>query len=227
MINEIVKLPACVREFLATLSSYIKSDLEVDRYLKTSDPVSVKDGVARINVKSSVVESVPSYHRFIKDFEAAKEKHHLVCYADTVLHADPMPIAEIPEEYRLLPDGSARPNYRMHGVHIEISLKSLVLDKLGYFFNPESELSVADSIQILRNCGMADTVIMHSLNIPRTTYNRYCKNLDSKMDTKETKVDTPKTKMDREETKMVFEASILDKAKIKRKTDLMVLPSEK
>src|SRR5665647_2592553 len=54
MLNEIVKFPSCVREFMAEISSYIKQDLEVDRvarYLKSSDPVSVKDGIARINIK--------------------------------------------------------------------------------------------------------------------------------------------------------------------------------
>ena len=211
MLNEIVKFPSCVREFMAEISSYIKQDLEVDRSLKTSDPVSVKDGIARINIKSEVVESNANYHIFMKDFEAAKEKYHaLSSYTETVVHADLMPIEEIPEDCRRLPDGSARPNYRLHGIHIEISLKDLVLDKLGYFFNPDSELSIPDSIQILRNCGMSDTVIMHSLNIPRTTYNRYCKILDSKVDTEETKMDTAKT--------------ILDKAKSAGKTELAVLP---
>jgi hypothetical protein len=193
MISEIVKFPVCVREFMAEISSYIKQDLEVDRYLKTSDPVSVKDGIALINIKSSVVESVANYNKFIKDFEAAKEKYHLSYYADTVMHADPMPIPEIPEEYRRLPDGSTRPNYRMQGVHIEVFLKDLVLDKLGYFFNPDSEMGIADSIELLRKCGMSDAVIMHTLNIPRTSYGRYCKILDSKVDTEETKTDKAKS----------------------------------
>lgn len=135
MLNEIVKFPSCVREFMAEISRYIKSDLEVDRCLKTRDPVSVKDGIARINIKSSVVESNANYHKFMKDFEAAKEKCHLSCYADTVVHGDPMTMEEIPEDCRLLPDGSARPNYRLYGIHIEVSLKDLVLNKLGYFFN--------------------------------------------------------------------------------------------
>jgi hypothetical protein len=204
MINEIVKFPSCIREFMAEISSYIKQDLEFDRYLRTSDPISVKDGIARINMKSSVVESIPNYNKFIKDFEAAKEKYHLSCYADTVLHADPMTLEEIPEGTRYKEDGSLRPNYRMNGIRIEISLKDLVLDKLGYFFNPDSELSIPDSIQILRNCGLSDTVIMRSLGVPRTTYNRYVKTIDSKVDTEETKTDTTKT--------------ILDKAKIIGKT---------
>jgi hypothetical protein len=211
MLNEIVKFPSCVREFMVEMSSYIKSDLTFDRYLRTSDPVSVKDGIARINIKSSVVESNANYHKFIKDFEAAKEKHHLSCYADTVLHADPMPLEEIPEGNRYKEDGSLRPNYRMQGVEIDISLKDLVLDKLGYFFNPDSELSIPDSIQILRNCGLSDTVIMRSLGVPRTTYNRYVKTIDSKVDMETPKTDTAKT--------------ILDKAKSKGKTELAVLPS--
>jgi hypothetical protein len=214
MLNEISKFPSCVREFMAEISSYIKQDLKVDRYLKTSEPVSVKDGTARINIKSSVVESNANYHKFIKDFEAAKEKYHaLSSYTETVVHADLMPIEEIPEEYRRLPDGSARPNYRMNGVHIEISLKDLVLDKLSYFFNPDSEMGIADSIELLRNCGMSDAVIMHTLNIPRTSYGRYCKITDSKMDTETPKTDISKT--------------ILDKAKSKGKTELTVLSSEK
>lgn len=203
MINEIAKFPSCVREFMVELSGYIKADLEVDRYLKTSDPVSIKDGIARINIKSSVVESNANYHKFIKDFEATKEKYHLSCYAETVVHADLMPLEEIPKDCRRLPDGSARPNYRMQGVHIEISLKTLVLDKLGYFFNPEGEMGIADSIELLRNCGMSDAVIMHTLNIPRTSYGRYCKITDSKVDTAKT---------------------ILDKAKSTGKTELTVSP---
>lgn len=203
MLNEIVKFPLCIREFMAEMSSYIKEDLKVDQYLKTSDPVSVKNGIARINIKTEVVESVANYNKFIGDFKAAKEKYHaLASYTDTVVHADPMPISEIPEDCRLTPDGSARPNYRMHGIHIEISLKDLVLDKLGYFFNPDSELSIPDSIQILRKCGMSDLVIMHSLNIPRTTYNRYCKILDSILDNAESevsKVDMDLSKVDNTE----------------------------
>jgi hypothetical protein len=210
MLNEIVKFPSCVREFMAEISSYIKQDLEVDRYLKTSDPVSVKDGIVRINIKRSVVESVANYNKFIKDFKAAKEKYHaLSSYTDTVLHADPMPLEEIPELNRYKEDGSLRPNYRMQGVEIDISLKDLVLDKLGYFFNPDSDLGIADSIELLRKCGMSDAVIMHTLNIPRTSYGRYCKITDSKVDTEETKTDTAKT--------------ILDKAKSTGKTELTVL----
>lgn len=211
MLNEISKFPSCVREFIAEMSRYIKSDLEMDRCLKTSDPVSVKDGVARINIKSSVVESNANYHKFMKDFEAAKLKYHaLSSYTDTVVHGDPMPLEEIPEDCRRLPDGSARPNYRLYGIHIEISLKDLVLDKLGYFFNPDSELGVSDSIEMLRKCGMSDLVIMNTLNIPRTSFRRYAKNQETKMDREETKTDTPKT--------------ILPKAKSK---ELTVLPSEK
>jgi len=217
MLNEIAKFPSCVREFMAEISSYIKSDLKFDKYLKTSDPVSVKDGIARINIKTEVVESNANYHKFIKDFEAAKEKYHLSCYADTVLHADPMPIAEIPEDCRRLPDGSSRPNYRMQGVDIEVFLKDLVLDELEYFFNPDSEFGIADSIELLRKCGMSDAVIMHTLNIPRTSYGRYCKIIDSKMDTETPKAESPKTKVDISKT-------ILDKAKSKGKTELTVLP---
>jgi hypothetical protein len=195
MLNEIVKFPSCVREFMAEISSYIKQDLEVDRILKTSDPVSVKDGIARINIKSSVVESNANYHKFIKVFEAAKEKYHaLSSYTETVVHADLMPIEEIPEDCRLLPDGSARPNYRLHGIHIEISLKNLVLDKLGYFFNPDSELGVSDSIEMLRKCGMSDLVIMNTLNIPRTSFRRYAKNQETKVDTAKTVLDKAKGK---------------------------------
>lgn len=219
MLNEISKFPSCVREFMAEISSYIKSDLTFDRYLKTSDPVSVKDGIARINIKTEVCESNANYQKFIKDFEAAKKKYHAISsYTETVVHADLMTIEEIPEEYRRLPDGSARPNYRMNGVHIEISLKDLVLDKLGYFFNPDSEMGIADSIDLLRNCGMSDAVIMHTLNIPRTSYGRYCKITDSKVDMETPKTESPKTKMDTEETNS-------DTAKNKRKTEPMVLPS--
>ena len=188
MINEIVKLPACVREFMAELSTYIKSDLEVDKYLKTSDPLSVKDGKARINLKIDVVTSPANYNRFIIDFEAAKQKWRVLSsYTCLVFHADPMPTEEIPEQYR------ERINYRSGGIHIEISLKELLLDKLTYFFNPESDLGVSDSIDILRKCGMSDLVIMNTLNIPRTTYRRYCKNT-------ETKVDTPKSNQKKELT---------------------------
>jgi len=212
MINEIAKFPSCVREFMHELSSYIKSDASFDKYLSTADPVSIKDGTARINLKTEVVKNVHNYHRFIKDFEVAKGKYHLVCYADTVLHVSNIVLSEIPEELRRLPDGPALPNYVIHGVHIEVFLKELVLDKLGYFFNPDSELSIPDSIQILRNSGLSDLVIMRSLNIPRTTYNRYCKNLDSKMDMEKTNLDTSKT--------------VLDTANNEQKTELAALPSQ-
>jgi hypothetical protein len=200
---------------MAELSGYIKDDLEVDRFLKTSDPVSVKNGIARISIKHEVVESVANFNKFNKDFQAAKEKYHLSCYADPVFHVNPMPLAEIPEDCRLLPDGSTRPNYRLFGAHIEVSLKTLVIDKLGYFFNPDSEMGIADSIELLRKCGMSDAVIMHTLNIPRTSYGRYCKILDSKVDMEETKTDTVKTILDKGKTKM-------DTIKSKGKTELAV-----
>jgi hypothetical protein len=202
MMNEISKFPVCIRQFLVEMSNYIKQDSEVDGYLKTADSVSIKDGTARINVKSSVVESVANYNKFIKDFEAARVKNRLSCYADTVLHTDPMAFDEIPEEKRYRKDGLLQPNYRMQGLHIEIFLKDLVLDKLVYFFNPDSEMGIADSINLLRNCGLTDAVIMRTLNIPRTSYSRYCKVTDSKMDMKETKTDNGKTILDKAKTKV-------------------------
>ncbi|MGD0203865.1 MAG: hypothetical protein ABSC20_08190 [Candidatus Bathyarchaeia archaeon] len=211
MTNEIAKFPSCVREFMAELSGYIKADTTVDKYLKTSDPVSIKDGIVRINIKHEVAESAANYNQFIKDFKAAKQKYHaLSSYTDTVVHVKPVPIEETTVKFM--------PNYYMQGVHIEILLKDLVLDKLGYFFNPDSELSIPDSIQILRNCGMSDMVIMRSLGSPRTTFNRYCKILDSKGAMGETKMDTKETKEDTAKT-------ILDTSQTEQKTELTTVPN--
>ena len=101
MLKEIVKLPICVRAFMAELSDYIKSDVEIDDYLKTSNPFSVKDGKGRINLKISVMSSPANYNKFILDFEAAKKKWRgLSSYTCLVFHVDPMPIEEMPEEFR-------------------------------------------------------------------------------------------------------------------------------
>jgi hypothetical protein len=188
VLTGIVKLPTCVRGFIAELSDYVKSDMKFDECLKTSDPFSVKDGKGRINLRISVISSPANYNKFILDFEDAKKKWHVLSsYTSLVFHGELMPIEEVPEEFR------NKNNCRAWGLHIEISLKDLLLDKLSYFFHPESELSVSESIELLRKCGMSNLVIMSTLGIPKTSYRRYCANTETKTESTETKVGLVKT----------------------------------
>ena len=204
MLNNL-KLPVCIERFVVDLLPYVCQDLLTDKYLETSDTVSLQNGKVCIKLIRDVGTSTENYNKFRKDYEAAKKKWALSDYTSVVFHVTTMPIAEIPEQYR------KQPNYRAEGIHIEIDVKSWILERLSYFFEPENDMSINDSIELLRKCGMTDLAIMNTLNIPRTSFRRYAKPQESKMDTKETKQDTSKT--------------ILDTAQTEQKTELVTIPN--
>jgi hypothetical protein len=82
----------------------------------------------------------------------------------------------------------------LHGMQIEINVRELLMDRLSFFFRPDNDFSIGDSINFLLSCGLSDLDLMNSLNIPRTTYRRYRNhgviNSKTKMDTLEMKQKT-------------------------------------
>ena len=101
MLKNTIKLPNCVRGFMAELSDYIRSDPVYDEYLKTNQAFSVEGGKARINLKSAIMLNPTNYNQFISDFETAKLKWHVLSsYTTIVFHVKSMSIEDVPEGFR-------------------------------------------------------------------------------------------------------------------------------
>jgi hypothetical protein len=151
MSNNLPNLPKSVLGFCTEMEPY-------------SQGVCVKDGKVVIKLKDSVWQTPDSFVLFVRFTNAAKAKFQIGIYTDQVCESVPK-----------------KPFAWVTAINLQVDVKTMLLDRLRCFFSPESEFSVADSINFLLNHGLSDIELQSRLNIPKTTFFRY-KNQRSKME---------------------------------------------
>jgi hypothetical protein len=118
--------------------------------------ISVKDGKVILAIKEEIWKSGDVFCKFIKYSKEEETKLHISTYTDQVCETVPMGWYG-----------------KLERVSLVIDVKKMLLDRLKFFFMPETEFSVADSLSFLRlQGGLSSGELQRVLNISKNTFSR-------------------------------------------------------
>lgn len=139
-----------------------------------SDGVALKDGKVIIQLKQAIWQTHEFYSEYVRFVKEQKAKFQIDTYTEQV--------------YDTIGNHG-----KLKDISLEINVKKMVLDRLRFFFKPETEISISDAILFLLSQGLSDAELQRDLDIAKSTFHRY-KNKNggcAKMDNSQTVVSIP------------------------------------